>query len=134
MRLGQKDAVERPTDEHRNLPALATQRGASLLDVLDQRIESAPTDELPALIRARGELVAQEEARLDGAQNRWGRKGIFIAKVTFSAAAVVGGAVLIGTGFGLPGFFLLGGGVAVYVPDYAKNVFPKLGAGGHSEG
>lgn len=123
-----------PTNQDPNLPVLAAPSGASPLDAINQRMESAPIEDLPALIGVRGELVAQEEARLDGAQNRWGRKGIFIAKVTFSAAAVVGGAVLIGAGFGLPGFFLLGGGVAVYVPDYAKSVFPKIGTGGKSEG
>lgn len=123
---------EHPTE---NLPVKARKvsRG-NAISIIDAKIDSAILDELPALIRIRGELVAQEEARKNGELSRWGRKGIFYAKIGFSIAALAGGAVLIGTGFLYPGFFLLGGGVAIYVPDYVKDVVSQFGSGGDSAG
>jgi hypothetical protein len=92
----------------------------------DRRIAAAPANELPSLIRARGEIIQQNEWQLNGAHQRRGQMGLFYAKIGFSAAAAIGGAGLIVSGFLLPGYFLLGGAVFVFVPDYVTRVVNKL--------
>lgn len=93
---------------------------------LDRRIATAPIQELPALIRARGAVIRQDEWRMEGAHIRQGRTGVFYAKIGFSVAAAIGGGALVVAGFGLPGFFLIGGAAAVYVPDYVKSAVGRL--------
>ncbi len=97
---------------------------------LDRRIAAAPIAELPALLQARGAIIEQDEYLKEGAHVRHGQKGVFYSKIGFSIAAAVGGTTLIVAGFGLPGFFLLGGAAAVYVPEYVKNAISQFKPGG----
>ena len=118
-----------------NLPApitpLAT--GDGIFDAkseLDRRIATAPIHDLSALVQARGALIQQDEWQREGAHIRRGRMGVFYSKIAFSVAAAVGGTTLIVAGFGLPGFFLLGGAAAVYVPEYVKHAVGQFRSGG----
>jgi hypothetical protein len=106
-------------------------RVSTALDALDQKISSASAAELPKLIAARGEIIKQDERLLDGAERRGSGRRAFYAKVAFSIAAIGVGTGLVATGFGLPGFFLIGGSAAVYVPDYVRTYFGRNKSGGH---
>lgn len=94
---------------------------------IDKRIATASMSELPSLIQARAAIIEQDEYRLEGDHQRRGQMGVFYSKVGFSVAAAIGGTALIIAGFGLPGFFLLGGAAAVYVPEYVKNFMDRFG-------
>jgi hypothetical protein len=96
---------------------------------LDRRIATAPVGELPALLQARGAIIDQDERRIEGVHIRRGQMGVFYSKIGFSIAAAVGGTTLIVAGFGLSGFFLLGGAAAVYVPEYVKNAISHFKPG-----
>jgi hypothetical protein len=96
---------------------------------LDRRIATAPISDLPALLQARGAIIEQDERRLEGVHIRRGQMGVFYSKIGFSIAAALGGTTLIVAGFGLPGFFLLGGAAAVYVPEYVKNAIDQFKPG-----
>lgn len=96
---------------------------------LDRRIASAPISDLPALLQARGLIIDQDWRREEGRHIRRGQMGVFYSKIGFSIAAAVGGGMLLVTGFGLPGFFLIGGAAAVYVPEYVKNAISQFRSG-----
>jgi hypothetical protein len=115
-----------------NLPVVV-KKGSGLppmsdaLSEIDKRIATASMSELPSLIQVRGAIIEQDEYRLEGAHQRRGQMGVFYSKVGFSVAAAIGGTALVVAGFGLPGFFLLGGAAAVYVPEYVKNFVDRFG-------
>lgn len=102
----------------------------SALEAIDAKIASAKPSELPDLIRARGILLEQDEAVKQGQHIRWGQKANFFAKVGFAVGAVAGGAFLMSTGLYVAGFFLVGGGTFIFVPDYVRDHMPKLPGGG----
>lgn len=135
-RLRQKRKLNLPLPGRSSLPvqlgtgAPPPAAAADARSEIDKRIATAPVTDLPALIQARGAIIEQDEYRLEGAHLRRGQMGVFYSKIGFSIVAVAGGAGLIAAGFGLPGFFLLGGAAAVYVPEYVKNVVDKFGKGG----
>lgn len=97
---------------------------------LDQRIGVAPVKDLPALVRARGAIIQQDEWRKEVAHGRWAQTALFYAKVVFSIMAGIAGVTLTVLGFTLTGLFLLGGMATIYVPDYVKQALDKFKSDG----
>lgn len=122
-----------PSRSGSNLPATIAEESDATsdrtLDDLSRRIVSAPINEIPILIRARGAIIEQDELRRENDQLRAEKTRTFYSKIGFSIAAVLGGTALIVAGFGLPGFFLVGGAAAVYVPEYVKQAIGTQRAG-----
>lgn len=108
-------------------PAMSGRSNA--LEEIDRRIASAQVQDLPMLVEVRGSIIEQDEVKLGGLQTRKERMATFYSKIGFSVVAAVGGGALIASNFVLPGFFLLGGAAAIYVPGYVKDVVGRLTAG-----
>jgi hypothetical protein len=109
------------------LPSIAAEstRRSTAVEILELRLETASTTDCTKLVALLGEVKKQSERELDAAHRRTAENRSFNAKVAFSLAAIAVGTGLVVTGFGLPGFFLIGGSAAVYVPDYVKTYFSR---------
>ena len=95
---------------------------------IDARIgdPSTPMPETIALARIRGEIIKQDEFRLDREDARRAKGRQFWGKLFFSVGAVGTGAGLIVAGLPLEGFVILGVGFHWLAPDFVKSVYGRV--------
>jgi hypothetical protein len=101
----------------------------SAVDVIagiDRHIAASTPDEAYAWVQLRGEIVHQEDDRLDVAHLRTMEKWGMIAKVGLSACAIATGAGMAIMGIGLPAFLCLGAGLYGLAPSFVDQVARRL--------
>jgi hypothetical protein len=121
----------------RNAPGdlASSKQESNSLTRIDNRIADPATSIQEAMIltRIRGEIIKQDEFRLDRADVRRVRGRQFWGKLLFSVGAVGTGAALIATGMPLEGFVILGVGFHWLAPDFVKSVYGQI-LGGKDKG
>lgn len=125
-------------DEPRTNPTDIVGRDAALLSTeatargelarLDERIADPNTQIQDALIltRIRGELIRQDELRLDRDHARRSETRQFWGKLGFSVGAVGTGIGLIAMGFRLEGFLAMGIGFHWLAPDFVRSLYDRI--------
>jgi hypothetical protein len=128
-----EDATKQTTelarrDKEGEVSALLPVVSTGHLALLDSRIgdPATPVEEAIALTRIRGEIVKQEEFRLDKAGERRAEARQYLGKLGFSALAVCTGVGLIATGTTWVGFVILGVGFHWLAPDFVTNVYSRI--------
>jgi hypothetical protein len=108
---------------------------ASPVARIDARIgdPATPMQEAMVLTRIRGEIIKQDESRLDRTDARRARSRQFWGKMCFSVGAVATGGGLIAVGMHLEGFVILGVGFHWLAPDFVKGVYDRV-LGGKDKG
>jgi hypothetical protein len=121
--IGRKPTCQK---QSRTLPAVIPASRAvdglpsvsNALKEIDKKISAATSSELSRLLTARGQVIAQDEHMRDGIHSRRREICAFAARVLFSVLAIGVGTALVANGFVFPGFFLLAGSAACYIPEY----------------
>ena len=115
-------------------PALAAERGhpENPLARIDARVADprTPIPEAITLVQIRGEMIKQDELRLDRADLRKARGREFWGKLCFSIGGVATGVGLIVAGLHLEGFVILGAGFHWLAPDFVKSIYGRIFGGG----
>ena len=106
-------------------PVRLSRRYSTALEEIDRKFSTAAPADLLKLAAAREKIIQQDERLLKGEAQRSGDKMLFYARTAFSLASIGIGTTLVILGLGLPGFFLIGGSAAVYVPDYVRTYFGR---------
>ena len=108
--------------------ANAGQSTISHVALIDSRISNpaTPIQEVVILTKIRGELIAQDEHRLDRAAARKSKNLQFWGKLILSTVAIATGGILIGYGLHLEGFLILGAGFHWLAPDFVKMAWGRV--------
>jgi len=131
-RLPESQDAEAPSRDvtPREQTASTPERGrVSAPYLLDERL-AASTDlrELVVLTQLRGELIRQEEARADGEHRRYLERLQLYYKLAAAPIAFGTGIVFVAfTPLVGVGLFLLGAGLAAFVPDYVSMILRHKG-------
>lgn len=126
------DAKLQPIQEKQEL--VVPPSGLHLTRSIEDRIIQAQDPREAILFtQIRGELKRQDleerkQLEIIGAQKRQ-----FWAKTGFSALTLLVGAGLVFVGHAMSGFFLMGGGVAMFAPNYVKQYINTFGKGGKDD-
>lgn len=96
--------------------------------LVDSRIgdPATPIQEVVILTKVRGELITQDEHRLDRAEARTTKNRQFWGKFGLSIVAIGTGVVLISVGSHLEGFVILGVGFHWLAPDFVKMAYGRI--------
>ncbi len=124
--------MKEPPDENRRSPEtqlaersespLAIPQKYPLVSKIEQRIvEAKDAKEAAFFVQVRDEVIRQDtQQKKEDFAIKAQRRGFWF-RVGSSAAFLATGAGLVVGGFTLPGFFMIGGSVALVAPDYAKH-------------
>lgn len=97
-------------------------------DALDRRLaNSNDLHETIVLTQVRGELLRQDEEGRESQHRRRMQRTQFYYKLAIAPVAIGAGSVLVVTGFATAGLFMIGAGLAAFVPDYVSAVLRRRG-------
>jgi hypothetical protein len=102
--------------------ALALPQNQSLISVIDAKIAAEESPQRMQFLAAlRREIIDQNAIEAEGHEKLASKRRNFWFKTGFCGGTLILGAGLVAAGFSVPGFFVLGGGLAMIAPHYVRD-------------